>query len=362
VFALLNIFHCIQPIDFYQRKFIPEELLIPTCNLALAGFGNVGRAFLRLLIRKEHELRKRHDLRWQLTGLATRRSGWVADANGLNPVALLNDHWPARQQPESRNVNDWLEKSRADVFFEASSLNVQSGQPAIDHLKAALEYGAHAVSANKGPVVFAFRELTALARQKNRNFLFESTVMDGVPIFSLFPLGLPVVDLRGFHGVLNSTTNVVLTEIENGLTFDDAVRRAQAMGIAETHPAHDLDGWDAAFKVAALAIVLMDATLTPDQVRRTGIRDLSAQKIRSAREAGMRYKLICRAERRGNSVECSVSPELLRAADPLANLEGSSSAIRFDMDVFGLSIVEHNPGIEATAYGLLADFIRAVQP
>jgi homoserine dehydrogenase len=317
---------------------------------------------LRLLIKKEQELRRRYDLRWQLTGLATRRSGWVANANGLNPVALLSDHWPARPQPEPRNINDWLEKSRADVFFEASSLNVQTGQPAIDHLKAALESGVHAISANKGPVVYAFRELTALAKQKNKKFLFESTVMDGVPIFSLFPLGLPAVDLRSFHGVLNSTTNVILTEIENGLTFDDALRRAQSMGIAETDPANDLDGWDAAFKVAALAIVLMGVALSPDQVRRTGIRDLSEQKIRAARAAGMRYKLVCRAQRRGDSVECSVSPELLLAADPLANLEGSSSAIRFDMDVFSLSIVEHNPGIEATAYGLLADFIRAVQP
>jgi homoserine dehydrogenase len=315
---------------------------------------------LRLLIKKEHDLRKRYDLRWRLTGIATRRCGWIADANGLNPVALLHGHWPASSQPEPRNVRDWLEKSRADIFFEASSLNVQSGQPAIDHLTAALHAGAHAISANKGPVVYAFSDLSALAREKNRKFLFESTVMDGVPIFSLFPLGLPVLELRGFHGVLNSTTNLVLTEIENGLTFEDAIRRAQALGIAETDPSNDLDGWDAAFKVAALAIVLMGADIHPDQVRRTGIRELDEQKIRSAKAAGMRYKLICRAERRGEAVQCSVSPELLLASDPLANLEGSSSAVRFDTDVFGFSIVEHNPGIEATAYGLLADFVRAV--
>jgi homoserine dehydrogenase len=171
---------------------------------------------------------------------------------------------------------------------------------------------------------------------------------------------LPAAELRGFCGVLNSTTNVVLTEVEKGSSFEDAIRRAQALGITETDPSNDLDGWDSAVKVAALAIVLMGIPVKLENVQRTGIRELSEEKIRSARGAGMRYKLVCRAERRGMGVDCLVRPELLLASDPLANLEGTSSAIHFDLDVFGLSLVEHNPGIAATAYGLLADFLRAV--
>src|SRR6266404_1831031 len=332
---------------------------MPSYNLAIVGFGNVGRAFLRLMIAKETELRRKYDIRWRLTGVATRRVGWFADADGFNPIALLNGHWPAHgSAPQPRNVREWLERAKADVFFEASSLAVETGQPATEHLRAALENGAHAISANKGPIVHAYRELTALAKEKGRQFLFESTVMDGVPIFSLFPLGLPATELRGFHGVLNSTTNVVLTEIEKGRSFDEAVQKAQSLGIAETDPAADLDGWDAAVKLAALAIVLMGADVKIEQVKRAGIRDLSEEKIRSVRAAGMRYKLVCRAERRGDGVQCSVQPELLLMTDPLAGLEGTSSAIRFDLDMFGLSIVEHNPGIEATAFGLLADFVR----
>jgi homoserine dehydrogenase len=313
-----------------------------------------------LLVAKETEMRRRYDVRWRLAGLATRRAGWVADHDGLSPLPIINGHWP-RPQP-CRDVREWLEKARADVLFEASSLVAQTGQPAIEHLKAALELGVHAITANKGPIVHAFRELYALAREKKKKLLYEATVMDGVPIFSMFPLGLPATELRGFSGVLNSTTNVVLTEIEKGRSFDEAVKRAQALGVAETNPAADLDGWDAAVKVAALAIVLMDVPVKLEQVQRTGIRDLSEEKIRSVRAAGMRYKLVCRAERRGDGAVCTVQPELLLASDPLANLEGTSSAIRFDVDVFSLSIVEHNPGIEATAYGLLADFLRAVQP
>src|SRR5713226_1716488 len=316
----------------------------------MVGFGNVGKAFLRLLISKETELRRRYDVSWRLTGVATRRCGWIADPDGLNPIALLNGHFPGPNTlvAAPKNMREWAEKARADMFFEASSLNAQTGQPAIEHLKTALELGAHAVTANKGPVVHAYSELNALAHEKGRKFFCESTVMDGVPIFSMFPVALPAVELRGFSGVLNSTTNVVLTEVEKGRSFDEAIRRAQAMGVAEADPTHDLDGWDAAVKIAALVIVLMGVPVKLDDVKRIGIRELSEERIRSVRAAGMRYKLVCRAERRGDGVECSATPELLLSSDPLAGLEGTSSAIKFDMDVFGLSLVEHNPGIEAT--------------
>jgi len=336
---------------------------VPSYNLAVVGMGNVARALLRLLISKETELRRRYDLRWRLTGVASRRIGWIADPDGLNPLAALHGHSLVQHgiNSQPQNVREWLEKTRADVLFETSSLNAQTGQPATDHLKAALEAGAHAITANKGPIVHAYHELSTLAKEQGKRFLFESTVMDGVPVFSMFPYGLPATEIRGFTGVLNSTTNFVLTEVERGRSMDEAVKRAQAMGIAETDPSADLDGWDAAVKVVALAVVLMGADARLEQVERTGIRELSEEKIRSVRAAGMRYKLVCRAERRGAGVDCRVSPEILLASDPLANLEGTSSALRLDLDVFGLSFVEHNPSVEATGYGLLADFLRAVQ-
>jgi len=324
------------------------------------GFGNVGRALLKLLISKETELRRKYDVRWRLTGVASRRIGWVANPDGLKPIAVLGGFFPSAPNV-SRNVREWLEQGKVDVLFEATSLVAPTGQPAIDHLTAALESGAHAITANKGPLVHAYKELVALAKEKQRRFLFESTVMDGVPIFSLFPTGLPASELRAFSGVLNSTTNVVLTEVERGRSIAEGIQRAEAMGIAETDPAQDLDGWDAAVKVAALATVLMGIPTKIESVQRTGIRELSEEKIRSVRSAGMRYKLVCRAERRGDGVDCRVAPELLLVSDAMAGLEGTSSAIRFDLDVLSFSIVEHNPGVEATAYGLLADFLRAVQ-
>ena len=334
---------------------------IRTYNLALVGFGNVGREFVRLLVAKTGVLRDTYGIEWRLTGVASRRIGWIADPKGLDPAALLDSRFPEMpvwRRPQ--NVRQWLEAADPAVFFEASSLDRRSGQPATDHLKAALESGAHAISANKGPIVYAYRELRDLAKTKGRKFLFESTVMDGTPIFSMFPHSLPAVELRGFRGILNATTNVVLTEMEKGASLDEAVKRAQQIGVAETDPSDDLDGWDAAVKVAALVIVLIGVPITLDQVERTGVRDITPEQIRAARASGMRYKLICSAERTANGVRASVRPEQLPMTDPLALLEGTTSALRFDLDVFGLSIIEHKAHVIATAYGLLGDFIRAV--
>ena len=351
---------------------------VRTHNLALIGFGNVGKEFLRLLLAKRALLRRDYSIDWQLTGIASRRVGWIANHDGLDTESLLTGNCPAPPAwAASRDVREWLAAAHADVLFEATSLNRHTGQPAIDHLKAALESGAHAVSANKGPIVFAYRELQDLARAKGRRLLFESTVMDGTPIFSMFPHSLPAVELRGFRGILNSTTNVVLAEMERGLSLEEAVKAAQAIGVAETDPSDDLDGWDAAVKVAALVIVLMDVPIRLDEIERVGIRAVSAEEIRAAHASNLRYKLVCRADRipsaaagdataaipgAPSAVRASVRPEQLPLSDPLAHLEGTTSAIRFDLDVFGLSIIEHKPGVIATAYGLLADFIRAVSP
>ena len=262
--------------------------------------------------------------------------------------------------PKPESVSDWLSAARADVLFEATSLNVKDGQPAVDHIRAALKHGAHAITANKGPIVHAYRELRDLAATRGKRFLFESTVMDGVPIFSFFDQ-MPAIQLRGFHGILNSTTNVILSEMEQGLTFDEALTKAQALGVAETDATHDIDGWDAAAKTAALITVLMDVPIRLEDIEREGIRDLTPQALRNARRDGWPFKLVCRAQRVGDSVKASVAPEKVLATSPMGKITGTSSYIYFETDIFpALAITEENPGLYATAYGLLADFVRVV--
>lgn len=220
----------------------------------------------------------------------------------------------------------------------------------------------HALTANKGPVVHAHRALTELAASKGVHFFHESTVMDGAPIFSLFRGTLPAAQLLSFRGVLNSTTNLILGRMENGETFDDAVKYAQAIGIAETDPSGDVDGWDAAIKVSALVTVLMDIPLKPHDVDRTGIGGLTSADIARAQAEGKRYKLVCSASRTENGVSARVAPELVSGESPMYGVSGTSSIIQFETDVLGqLSVVEDNPGPHTTAYGLLADFLNAVR-
>jgi homoserine dehydrogenase len=289
--------------------------------------------------------------------------GWIADSNGIDLArvgrTLLSDK---SREPDTNpaSVRDWLKATQADVVFEATSLNVADGQPAVNHIRAALEHGAHAITANKGPIVHAYRELRDLAAAKGKRFLFESTVMDGVPIFSLFHQ-MPAIHLLGFHGILNSTTNVILSEMENGISFDEALKKAQQLGIAETDATHDVDGWDAAVKTAALITVLMDVPVKLEDIAREGIRDLTTNALRNGRRDGWPFKLVCRAQRVGDGVKASVAPEKVLSTSPMGKISGTSSYIYFETDLFpGLAVTEENPGLYATAYGLLADFVRAV--
>jgi len=186
-------------------------------------------------------------------------------------------------------------------------------------------------------------------------------VMDGVPIFSLFDQ-LPAIHLQGFHGILNSTTNVILSEMEHGLSFDDSLKKAQALGIAETDATHDIDGWDAAVKTAALITVLMDVPMRLEDIYREGIRELTTNAVRNGRRDGWPFKLVCRAQRDGNGVKASVAPEKVLSSSPMGKISGTSSYIYFKTDIFpGLAITEENPGLYATAYGMLADFVRIAQ-
>jgi homoserine dehydrogenase len=340
--------------------------LVRHFKLAFLGFGNVGKALARLFLDKQRELAKSFQISFSVTGVATSKHGAAIALDGLDLNQLIQSADLSRlnQGPVQNDFHaiDFIKNCQADVLFENTPVNYATGQPAVDHLRAALESGMHAITANKGPVVHAYRELTELARQKQRRFYFESTVMDGAPIFSLFRETLPGARLLSFRGILNSTTNLILTLIEQGKSFEEAVEYCQKTGIAETDPSGDIDGWDAAVKIAALSTVLMDIPLKPAQVDRQGIRGLTPSTVINALENGKRWKLVCSAKRSGQKVDARVAPELVDINSPLYNVNGTTSIIEFETDVLkSLSIVESDPGPATTAYGLFADFLNAVK-
>jgi homoserine dehydrogenase len=334
-----------------------------TYDLCLLGFGNVGRALARLLVAKSAEMRDEFGVEWRITGVASRRLGWAVAPAGFDVEKLLAGEVASEVSPAPRDVREWLKASGADVMFETTSLEPLTGLPAIDFIRAALEAGAHAVTANKGTVAHGFRELSQLARERGRRFMFEATVVDCLPVFSLFRECLPGARLLEFRALLNSTTTVVLEEMERGRTFAEGVERAQLMGITETDPSFDVEGWDAAVKVCALANVLMGETLKLEEIERVGIRALDAMHVRAAREEGRPLRLISRARRDDSGrLRASVRPEQLEANDPFASLGGSSLAVTFALDVLpGLTITAREPNLQSTAYGLLADFINVAR-
>ena len=331
-------------------------------NLCFLGFGNVGRALVRLLVEKSVEMRERYGIEWRITGAATRRMGWLVNPYGFDVEALLKGEAMSGVSPPPTDVRDWLRAAHADVLFETTSLNPQTGQPGIEHIRAGLEHGAHVITANKGPVVHAFEELESLARKQERRFLFEATVADCLQVFSLFRECLPAVRILSFRAILNSTTCIILEEMEQGRTFEEGVRRAQALGVTETDPVYDVDGWDSAVKVCAMARVLMRTPLKLEEIEREGIRHLDSERVQAARAAGHPIKLVSRAESSNGRVKASVRPEQISPGDPLAMASGTSLLIHFELDVLpGLTMMAHNPNLKSTAYGLLADFINAVK-
>lgn len=327
-------------------------------NLCLLGFGNVGQALLRLLQQQTPTLRELHAIEWRLTGLASRRLGMLADPHGLDARAVSGGRTTAALPFAGDAIGPWLHAAGAQVVFEATALDTRAGEPALSYLRTALAAGVHTITANKGPLVYGYPELRDLGVAHGAHFRFESTVMDGAPIFSLFR-ALPLLTVHAFRGILNSTTNLILTEMERGASFPEGVAEAQRRGLAETDPSADIDGWDAAVKVAALAQVLMQAPLAPAAIARRGIRDLDPDRVRAARAAGTPYKLLCWATRESGRFEAGVAPRQLAGDDPLAGVDGTSSAVHFATDLLpGLTVVEHDPTPTTTAYGMLADFVE----
>jgi len=321
------------------------------------GFGNVARRMAAMLTEERKKFPGLADLDLQPVAIFTKQRGALVEPSGIDLARALKDfrengHFPPAQMtvPEALLTLDY------DVLVELSTLSIgQKGEPAISHVRAALGRKRHAVTANKGPAAFAYRELDSLARRSGVHFFFESAVMDGAPVFSL-RRALNGCRVTGISGILNTTTNFVISRLELGECMDRAVKTAQELGFAEADPTLDLEGWDAAAKTAILANVFLGADMDPLQVERRGIGELTIAAAAGAVAAGRRWKLICRAEIENGSVRASVGPEEISQSHWFAVVSGKGAALRLETDMMGpVWIVQENPGLNDTAAGVLSD-------
>ncbi|HZP95245.1 MAG TPA: homoserine dehydrogenase [Candidatus Limnocylindria bacterium] len=324
-------------------------------RIALVGFGNVGRAVASLLMNPRALaaplLRPRGP--FVVTAIGTARHGAVVDANGIDLHTILaGTDLPLRALPPIRELP-------ADVLVEITTLEPATGEPALSHLREALRAGMHVVTANKGPIARAYRELDALAQEKGRLLRFEAAVADCLPVFTLRRAALPLANIGAIRGIVSGTCNYVLSQCALGVDFEDAVREARRLGMAEADPRHDLEGHDAAAKATILANVLMGGDIRPEDVERHPIDASVGDAARAAAAVGARLRPLIDIERRGGRILAAFRPRRLEPLDPLYAVDGGSMGLVFETDLAGTVAVQlHDPRIEQVAYAILTDLLE----
>ncbi|NTU65288.1 MAG: homoserine dehydrogenase [Chloroflexi bacterium] len=337
-----------------------------TYRLAIIGFGNVGQGFTQILRDEGAELAQQYGARFQIVAVSDLLKGSVHDPHGIDPAALLDavaatgtlDRLAAPDRREAWNAIETIERSQADIVIELSYTDLKTGEPAITHLRRGMELGKHVVTTNKGPIALKYPELKALAEKNHVEIGAEGTVMSGTPSLRMAQELLAAARIRKIQGIVNGTTNYILTQMEAGATYADALTDAQAKGYAEADPTGDVEGFDAAGKVVILANLLMGQSLTLADVDRKGISQLTSEDIAQAKAAGERWKLIGRVETIGDRISASVQPTRLPINHPLASVGGATNAITFSTDLLGdVTLVGPGAGRIETGYAIASDLL-----
>jgi homoserine dehydrogenase len=334
-----------------------------TYRLVLVGFGAVGQGLAQILRYHSDWLAQRYGVVLRIVAVCTRSRGSLYDASGLDPAVLLEEiarvgHLRGLPEQSQHDPLEIIERSGADVLVEVSPTNLTTGEPATHYIKAAIARGMHVVTANKGPAALRFAELRHLANQAGVYFGFEGTVMSGTPALRLAWSDLAGCEIIELSGIVNGTTNYILTQMEQGKSYADALAEAQQLGYAEADPSGDVEGHDAAAKALILANVVMDAELGLDAVECTGISGLTPEMIAMAAAAGERWKLLARVWREGERVRASVAPVRLPLSHPLANVGGVTNAITFTTDLLGdVTLIGPGAGGVATGFAVLSDIL-----
>jgi homoserine dehydrogenase len=349
-------------------------LFMKHLRLSIVGFGNVGQGLAQLLSTKRDELRQKFDLDVTLVGVANARSGFIHRQDGLDIPTLLELATTRRPLTAHPGITHWqntLEGLRAtggDVLAEATPTNLRNAEPGMSHIRVALSQGMHVVTANKGPAALAASELFALAWQHGVQLRMESTVMAGTPVISAIREGMAGADVHALRGILNGTTNYILSAMAAGRDYAEALADAQAQGYAETDPTADVEGYDAVAKTLILSALVFNRSLKPEQVVRHGITSITREQTQQAIEQNKRIKLVASLrllssiDGKETALEARVEPLALPQNDPLARVDGVLNALTIQTDTLSeVTIIGPGAGRLQTGQGLLADIIACAQ-
>jgi len=326
-------------------------------RIILCGFGVVGQSFAKLLESRSEDLYARYGLKPRIVGVFDRK-GSANDPSGLDTSKLIdvkkkygsvNRYSGAFDNTSgTQNINN-LE---AEVLIEATESNYKDAEPGMTHIIDAMKRGMHVISVNKGPLALAFPSLMELADYNHILFRFSGTVGGGTPILDFAKNSLRGERIVSFDGILNGTTNYILTNMADGMSFDDALDDAKKKGYVEADESLDLDGLDAAAKLVILANWIMGMKVTMPDIKRTGIRNVDGDDIKHATEKNCAIKLIASCNK-----ELIVAPKAIAADDPLC-VSGTLNAISFTSEQSGTqTIIGRGAGGIETASSILRDLI-----
>jgi len=339
-------------------------------HLSIVGFGTVGQGLAELLVSKQDMLRANYDLEVVLAGVATAHSGFIYREDGLNIPLLLElaaNRRPLQEHPEVKHWDTALEGIEAvgqwgDILAEVTGTNLRDAEPGISHMRVALSRGMHVITANKGPGALAAAELFALAQEHGVQLRMEATVMAGTPVLSTIREGMAGVHVTAIRGILNGTTNYILSAMATGRSYSEALAEAQAHGYAEADPTADVEGYDAVAKTLILASLVFGQSLRLEQVVRQGITTITPEQMQKARDSGKRIKLIAALTQKEGTLEARVAPVELPLSDPLARVDGVMNAITISSDsLTEVTVIGPGAGKLVTGQGLLADLIAIAQ-
>ena len=302
---------------------------------------------------------------YTVVAISDKLKGSVYDENGLDLQEILNivkDTGKIEDYPGG--IKGWdslktITETNANLIVEVSWTDIETGEPAITHVKSALKCYKHVVMTNKGPIALAAKDLLDISSKNGVEIRFEGTVLSGTPAINLGRNNLAGSNITKIAGIVNGTTNFILTEMEKGLGYTEALKQAQDLGYAEADPTADVEGYDALGKIIILANVVMGGNLTKDQVPCQGITNITVKDIMEAKEEGKRWKLIAGAElSEDGNITAYVKPEKISSDHPLAAVSGPINALTYTTKYLGdVTIVGPGAGRAATGYALLTDIL-----
>ncbi len=334
-------------------------------KIGMIGFGNVGHGFIQALIEKRTFFRNELGLEFVVTAITDIRYGTIYAPDGLPLKELVSAKDFYGMDPsfyQDWNTIQMIRNAESDVIIELSFTDLKTGEPAVLHCQEALLSGKHVITSNKGPIALHYSMLKGLARDNGVKIGCEGTVMSGTPALRLATDSLLITGISEIKGILNGTTNFILTEMEHGSTYAEALKEAQILGYAEADPSGDVEGFDTAGKIAILSHLVFGTFIKPENIEREGISDITLDDVQKALKDKLHWKLIGAVKKTENGVEASVKPVLLHEDNPLANIKGAGNAIQYRSDLLGeITLIGPGAGRKETAAALIEDLIHIVQ-